>query len=1015
MTDKTPPLPDDLDEGLASVCGKDPASGNSSSVIDRIGEIIGSMPLVLLRDDKAGDTPMLKPLGPDDRVEVGKYVVQGELGRGGVGAVHKGHDQDLGRDVAMKFLHEKYRNEPTILQRFVEEAQIGGQLQHPGIVPVYDLGMVNGKPFFSMKLVKGHTLAKKLAGRESPADDRRTFLAIFEDICQTLAYAHVRGVVHRDLKPANIMIGSFGEVQVVDWGLGKVLASGGVADEKLAAERQVELSVIETVRSDGHGTKSVVCSVMGTPAYMPPEQARGDVDAMDERSDVFALGAILCEILTGLPPYVGRTDELIGMAAMAELDDAHARLDACTGEPEMVELATRCLMPAPAARPKSAEVLAQAVHDHLAAVEARVHEARVEAAEAKVRADSLKRTQRLGIGLTAAIAAGLVVSLWFWRAADTAATNEGIARDAAVASANEAKQNEQLAVEQTEVAERELARAVEIKNLITEMLHSVNPEQAKGADITLLRGILDTASQRLAEGVIEDELVAAELHALTGRVYLSIGLHPEAELHLPVALELRKRVLGEEHPNTLTSMNHLANLYHSQGRLAEAEPLFLRTLEIQKRVQGEEHKNTLTSMSGLAALYESQGRYAEAEPLMLQTLELHKRVLGEEHPNTLHSMASLAGLYVTRGRYAEAEPLFLQTLETRKRVLAEGHPSTLHSMGNLASLYDLQGRYAEAEPLRLQVLEIDKRVLGKEHPHTLASVGNLANLYQRQGRHAEAEPLYLQTLEIEKRVLGAEHPGTLASMNNLANCYMSQGRYAEAETLCLQSLEIRKRVLGAEHPDTLGSMLNLASLYSREGRYDEAEPLFLQALEIHTRVLGKEHPRSLASMSNLANLYVRQRRYDEAEPLYLQALEIKKRVLGEEHPETLGSMRNLAAMYGRRGRNDEAETLFLQVLEIQRRVLGEEHPDTLGAWATWRSSTRSRPAMPRPSRSCSRRWRSSSACWVMSTRKRSARSPTSATSTFGWSASRTLQQCSRSVSRSSGACSGWSIRGQAPP
>ena len=396
-----------LDGGFSAARESEPAEPGDS-VLDHVRKVTGSTPRVSLREvDEAGHTPILKPLGPDDERIAGKYSVQGELGRGGVGAVHKGHDQDLGRDVAMKFLHKKYKDEPAILQRFVEEAQIGGQLQHPGIVPVYDLGMVDGKPFFSMKLVKGQTLAKKLAERESTASEQRALFAIFEDVCQTLAYAHARGVVHRDLKPANIMIGSFGEVQVVDWGMGKVLKSGGVADEQLASERQSEMSVIETLRSRGHGTRSIVGSVMGTPAYMPPEQARGDVDAMDERSDVFALGAILCEILTGKPPYIGTVEEQIGMASMAKLDDAHARLESSGGEPAMVELATRCLMPAPAARPKSAEVVAQAVHDHLAAVESRVHEARVEAAEAKVRAAALKRTQKLGIGLTAVIAVGL--------------------------------------------------------------------------------------------------------------------------------------------------------------------------------------------------------------------------------------------------------------------------------------------------------------------------------------------------------------------------------------------------------------------------------------------------------------------------------------------------------------------------------------------------------------------------------------------------------------------------------
>ena len=395
------------------------------SVIQRIGEITGAKPSVSLREvDVAGHTPILKPLTSSDGIaqKTGKYTVHGMLGQGGVGAVHKGHDTDLGRDVAMKFLHEKYKDEPAILHRFVEEAQIGGQLQHPGIVPVYELGMSDGRPFFTMKMVKGQTLAQALADRKSPAVDRRRFLTIFEQICQTMAYAHARGVVHRDLKPANIMMGSFGEVQVVDWGMGKVLERGGVADEKRAAELQSQPSVIETVRSAGHGTQSIMGSVMGTPAYMPPEQARGDVDAMDARSDVFALGAILCEILTGQPPYVGKPNELISMAAMAKLDNAHARLAESGAEGDLIELATECLMPAPAARPQSAEAVAKTVHKHLAAAEQRAH-------DATVRTLALKRTQKLGIALTAVIAAGLAASLWFWRDADA---QRGIAAQAAV-------------------------------------------------------------------------------------------------------------------------------------------------------------------------------------------------------------------------------------------------------------------------------------------------------------------------------------------------------------------------------------------------------------------------------------------------------------------------------------------------------------------------------------------------------------------------------------------------------
>ena len=422
-------LPSEIDRGLDLAFGgkqsKRPGASPAPSILEQIGEVTGKTPSVYLREvDQAGQAPVLQPLAANDDLAqgAGKYIVHGKLGEGGVGVVHKGHDKDLGRDVAIKFLHERYTNDSSVLHRFVEEAQLGGQLQHPGIVPVYELGMSNGRAFFAMKMVKGATLAKELAERRSPADDRRKFLSIFEDVCQTMAYVHMRGVVHRDLKPANIMIGAFGEVQIVDWGMGKVLQSGGLADEELAEKRRSQRSVIETTRSSGHGTQSVLGSVMGTPAYMPPEQARGEINAMDERSDVFALGAMLCEILTGQPPYVGDREELLKMASLAKLDDAHARLAACGAEPDLVDLVTMCLMPSPAARPQSARVVAQVVHNYLAAAEQRIH-------DAMVRAVSMKRTQRLATTLIGVILLGLAASLWFWRAAER---HRGLAEQAAI-------------------------------------------------------------------------------------------------------------------------------------------------------------------------------------------------------------------------------------------------------------------------------------------------------------------------------------------------------------------------------------------------------------------------------------------------------------------------------------------------------------------------------------------------------------------------------------------------------
>ena len=291
--------PDAAGQNLAEVleAGLSPGFGNDHTiVIDNVGHSVLKsfgktidVPRVALRetaDEGAG--PIARPKSPEmpDRGSDSRYQLHGEIARGGMGAILKGRDTDLGRELAIKVLLEAHKDKREVVQRFIEEAQIGGQLQHPGIAPVYELGQfADLRPFFSMKLVKGETFSKLLAKRKNAAEDRGKFLGIFEQICQTMAYVHSRGVIHRDLKPANIMVGSFGEVQVMDWGLAKVLPAGGVADEKHARDKQHGKSIIQTLRSGigsdrpvsigTVGSQTQMGSVMGTPAYMPPEQALG--------------------------------------------------------------------------------------------------------------------------------------------------------------------------------------------------------------------------------------------------------------------------------------------------------------------------------------------------------------------------------------------------------------------------------------------------------------------------------------------------------------------------------------------------------------------------------------------------------------------------------------------------------------------------------------------------------------------------------------------------------------------
>jgi tetratricopeptide (TPR) repeat protein len=414
-----------------------------------------------------------------------------------------------------------------------------------------------------------------------------------------------------------------------------------------------------------------------------------------------------------------------------------------------------------------------------------------------------------------------------------------------------------------------------------------------------------------------------------GHSLLQAGQHTAAITHWQHTSATAQRILGPEHPDTLTARANVASSYRQAGRTAEAITLLEEVAAQTVRLLGPEHPDTLTAQANLASSYRQAGRTAEAITLLEEVAAQTVRLLGPEHPDTLTAQANLASSYRQAGRTAEAITLLEEVAAQTVRLLGPEHPDTLTAQANLASSYRQAGRTAEAITLLEEVAAQTVRLLGPEHPDTLTAQANLASSYRQAGRTAEAITLLEEVAAQTVRLLGPEHPDTLTAQANLASSYRQAGRTAEAITLLEEVAAQTVRLLGPEHPDTLTAQANLASSYRQAGRTAEAITLLEEVAAQTVRLLGPEHPDTLTAQANLASSYRQAGRTAEAITLLEEVAAQTVRLLGPEHPDTLTAQANLASSYRQAGRTAEAITLLEEVAAQTVRLLGPEHPDTL--------------------------------------------------------------------------------------
>jgi serine/threonine-protein kinase len=848
-----------------------------------------------------------------------------------MGTVLRARDPHLNRDLAVKVFRGSHAG-PDLLRRFVEEAQVCSQLQHPSIVPVHDLGTLpDGRPFFAMKLVKGRTLADLLEERPGPGRDRPRFLKVFEQLCQAVAYAHSKGVIHRDLKPQNVMVGAFGEVQVMDWGLAKVLGSPG--GEQPPDEGPV-VSVVQTDRSGSSASESRPGSVMGTPAYMAPEQALGQVERLDRRCDVFGLGAILCEILTGRPPYVAPDGgTALRKAARADLVDAFARLDGCGADAELVALARRCLAAEPEGRPADAAAVADAVATYLAGVEERLRRAELERAQAQVKAAEERKRRKLVAVLAAALllllAGGGGGAWWLQQRRQAADAAVARAMDEArllfeqaqrnplaeagkyPAALKAARQAEELAsaggasatvrAQAAALAaelEREVDAADRDRRLLTALLDVRGPREgpkfsrdARGVMVQLAEPSADEqfAAAFRAWGLDVDatptEETAARLKGRPAQVVLEVVValdewaserrrreRPRAEWQRLADLATALEADPGSKQRELRMLLGRGRLYTERAIGGLARALLPATALIDV-VPGED-RNRLRRLA-------EQTDPAAEPTLGLLTLARALRVAGDEKRaerllrSALRARPQEVVLHTTLGEMLanRQPPQWREAVEcyTAARALRP------RLGASLAEALVSAGRVDEGQALFEQ--------LQKEQPDNPRLSFVWGYVLYEQGRYRESEAACREAIRLK--------PDYYEAHNNLGLALNHQGRYRESEAACREAIRLK--------PDSAAAHNGLGVALHNQGRSRESEAACREAIRLK--------PDYYEAHNNLGLALGGQGRHKESEAAYREAIRLR--------PDDPVPHNNLGAVLNVQQRYKEAEAALLEAIRLK--------------------------------------------------------------------------------------------------
>ena len=764
----------------------------------------------------------IEPLESDDPLEaidalgqrIGPFEIVEVLGEGGMGVVYLAEQREpFHRRVALKLI-KAGMDTREVIARFETERRTLALMDHPHIARVYDAGATpRGRSYFVMEYVPGVAVTQY-------CDERRLDLAsrlrLFVDACRAIQHAHQKGIVHRDIKPNNLLVTEVDNrpvLKVIDFGIAKAIDRAGVS-----ATRQTRQGLL-----------------LGTPEYMAPELLATGGRDVDTRTDVYALGLTLYELVAGRPPFDRerlqrlsldefrrhlREVELPRPSERAAGDGAAARR-ALTGDLDWIVM--KALEKAPERRYGSPNEMADDVLRHL------THQPVLAGPpSAGYRLRKFVRRHRVGV----AFAASALVLLVAFAAGMTIQAGR-IARE-------------------RDRANREAQAASRVTQFLVDLFEVSDPGAAQGASIPA-REILDRGADRIERELGGQPELQARLMITMGSVFKKMGLYAEALPLLRRAEEIRLAELGVGHPDTIRAKLEIAELLFFQGKLDEAQTLLEEARRRGLESLGRDHTETIAALADLAVVAHFSGRLDEAQALFREALAERTRVLGPDHLDTLETVNNLAALHAARGDLAGAEPYCRAALEGRERALGPTHPETLDSVINLGYVLQALGRLDEAEDYTRRAVDVGRRVL-PDHPKTLVAINNLGKLLEVQGRPAEAETYYTEALASFRRMVGEEHPDTITAMGNLGDLYTGLGRFDEADRLLAAASERARRTLGQPHVVTGYTLTKYGRLLLASGRREEAARVLGEAREVLVAAVGSDHARTRTVDGLLAEL-----------------------------------------------------------------------------------------------------------------------------------------------------------------